>query len=126
MQNRRFSARAMSYEECSMGTTPMIATGALLERDSIPEGYHCYDIRVDESIRETGIMVALSGESGQADGSIILAEPLDFDGKKELRLEGVTLHEEDPIVCLEDFMMKTKGQVQTDEQEASWGPALSM
>lgn len=126
MQEKRMSARVMRYEEGSMGSTPMIVTGALLKRESIPEGYHCYDIQADSAVRENGILVAFSRETDQADGSIILAKPLDFGGKEALRLEGVRLYGEESMIRLKDFMMKTEEQTQAGRQEIFQGSVLSM
>lgn len=126
MKEKRISAKMMCYEKCSMADTPMIATGGLLKRETIPEGYHCYDVQADESMRQTGLMVAFAGESDQAIGSIILAEPLDFGGKDRVTLERVRLHEEEPMVTLEDFLAMTQGLAQPDGPEEVLGFAQSM
>lgn len=126
MSEKRMSARVMCYEEGSVAGKPMIATGALLRRETVPEGYHCYDVYAEESVFQTGRMTAFAGESGQAIGSVILAEPLDFGGKEEITLEEVKLYEEDPMINLKDFILKTEEQAQSGRPEKTLEPAQSM
>lgn len=126
MSEKRMSAGVMCYEEGSVAGKPMIATGALLKQETVPEGYHCYEVYAEESVFQTGRMTAFAGESGQAIGCIILAEPLDFGGNEEITLEGVKLYEEEPMINLNDFIQKTEGQAQSGVPEESLEPALSM
>ena len=117
MSEKRMSAGAMCYEEGSVAGKPMIATGALIKRETVPKGYHCYEVYAEESVFQTGRMTAFAGESGQAIGCIILAEPLDFGGNEEITLEGVKLYEEEPMIHLKDFIQKTEGQAQSGVPE---------
>lgn len=126
MSDKRMSARVMCYEEGSVAGVPMIATGAFLKRETIPEGYHCYEVYAEESVFQTGRMTAFAGESDQAIGSIILAEPLIFGEKEEITLEGVKLYEEEPMIRLNDFIRKTEGQVQSAGTEEPLEFAQSM
>lgn len=68
----------------------------------------------------------LSGEAAEAEGSIILTEPLDFKENGEIEAEEIELLEEEPLIDLESFLIKTKELMQLQEPEQSQEPAWSI
>jgi hypothetical protein len=65
--------------------------------------------------------MALRDLSDHANGSIILRESLDFQGKNQLSMENLILQEECPIITLEYFMAQNQEQEQRLEQEMDLG-----
>jgi hypothetical protein len=107
----------MFFEPGTLNGISMIGTDALLEHENIPDGYYCYDVHMQGEYPDTQQSVVLRDLSNHANGSIILTEPLDFQGKAELTIENLVLYEEDPLLSLEDFMVQSQEQEQCSEQE---------
>lgn len=118
MSNERVNARSMLFAPGTLNGIPMIGTGALLEHETIPDGYYCYDVYVPEEYPDVQHSVILRDLSNHANESIILTEPLDFQGKAELSMENLILDEDSPLLSLEDF------QEQNQEMDLHW--SLSM
>lgn len=110
MSNMRVNAWSMLFEPGTLNGIPMIGTGALLEHETIPDGYYCYDVKALGEGQDIKDSIILRDLSDYADGSIILTEPLDFQGKTELSLENLTLDEDDPMLSFEDFLEQNQEQ----------------
>jgi len=119
MSNMRVNARSMLFEPGTLNGVPMIGTGALLEHETIPDGYYCYDVKAPVEGQDIKDSIVLRDLSNYADGSIILTEPLDFQGKTELSMENLTLDEDSPMLSLEDFLEQNQEQ-SIDEEVGSY------
>lgn len=93
----------MIFEQCTLNGKQAVGTGALLKREDIPDGYYCYDIYTPGEYLDAQHTIALQDLSDHANGSIILAEPLDFQGKAELGMGDLILHEESPLHYTGEF-----------------------
>ncbi len=121
MSNQRKSAWSMLFEPCTLNGKRAIGTGTPLKREDIPNGFYCYDLYTPEEFPDVQHTIALEGLSNYANGSIILTEPLEFQGKTELCMENLILHEETPMITLEYFVELNQKQDQCLGQEMDLG-----
>lgn len=126
MSNERVNAHSVLYETGTLNGIPMIGTGARLDHGTVPAGYYCYDVFIPGEFPEVKNAAVLSSLSDRADGSIILAESLDFQGKEELIMENLILHEDCCMIALDEFMRQSEEQNAVFEQEQNSGWSQSM
>ncbi len=111
----------MFFEECTLNGIHTIGTGVPLKREDIPDGYYCYDIYTPKEYQDAQHTIALRDLSDHANGSVILKEPLDFQGKTELRMENLILYEESPLITLKNFMAQNQEHGQSENEAEQFG-----
>lgn len=117
MSKKRVNAHSMLFEPGTLNGIPMIGTGALLEHGTVPDGYYCYDVCTPDEYPEVKNATVLQNLSDHADGCIILAEPLDFQGKTELSMENLIVYEDRYMIDLDDFICQSEEQENSLDQE---------
>ncbi|MFT4104831.1 MAG: hypothetical protein QM657_03640 [Lacrimispora sp.] len=117
MSIKRVNANSMLFEPGTLNGIPMIVTGALLEHETVPAGYYCYDVCTPDEYPEVKNATVLRDLSDHADGCIILAEPLDFQGKEELSMENLIVYEDRYMVGLDEFIRQSEEQKTSLDQE---------
>lgn len=93
------------YEPGIFDGIPVIGTGANLNHSLIPEGFFCYDIRQSGDMEiASGFFIVQEPIPENAEGCIITAAPIDFQGKAERSLEDMCMDEDAYMMSLNEFI----------------------
>ena len=117
MSKKRVNAHSMLFEPGTLNGIPMIGTGARLDHETVPAGYYCYDILTPDEYPGVKNATVLRDQADHTDGRIILAKPLDFQGKAELSMENLIVYEDRYMVDLDEFMQQSEEQESSLDQE---------
>ena len=117
MSKKRVNAHSMLFEPGTLNGIPMIGTGARLDHETVPAGYYCYDILTPDEYPGVKNATVLRDQSDHTDGCIILAKPLDFQGKAELSMENLIVYEDRYMVDLDEFIQQSEEQESSLDQE---------
>lgn len=81
------NAKKEEYEHVELFGKPAIYTNSRIDRETVPEGFHCYDLRGSDYDPEKPIAVEAHVVVNHA-GTVLIPEPLTIPAKGRRRLNG--------------------------------------
>lgn len=105
MESNRKDAAYWLYERSELSGVQMWGTGAIIDHDTVPKGLYCYDLytRGDHN-NENDIFIAKNFADGEIIGAVLSLEPLPFQEKDSLSMQGSRYFDEEPLQLLEDIV----------------------
>ncbi|MCQ5144503.1 LPD28 domain-containing protein [Enterocloster bolteae] len=121
MESNRKDASGWLYERSELAGIQMWGTGALIDHDTVPEGLYCYDLYTagGDQNNENDIFIAKNVADGEMIGAVLSAEPMPFQGKESLSMQGIRYFDEEPLHSLEDIVSAAQ-QMSEPQQNAGF------
>ena len=97
------------YERAELEGRTVWGTGAPIDHGTVPSGLYCYDLfSPGELMDAKRCFVSQEPVTENCAGALVSMEPLPFQGRESLCLEGMEFHDDEPLCSLEDI----RGQAQ--------------
>lgn len=113
MEVERANAFTMYYEPFELEGKRLYGTGYAVDRDTVPDGFYCYDVWIDETGEgEEYVFVSQYPLKENISGAVISDEPIDFHGENQMSMKGIQFLDDEPLVSLERLLeQKSDGPV---------------
>lgn len=101
---KRTDASGWLYERAELAGQTVWGTGAPIDHDTVPQGLYCYDLfGSGEPMDTQNNHISRNPVAENCVGALISTEPVPFQGRESLCLEGMEFMEDEPLCSLDEI-----------------------